>query len=29
MGKAAKEKVIQKFSVVSNTENFLSLFETK
>jgi glycosyltransferase involved in cell wall biosynthesis len=29
MGKAAREKVIQKFSVTSNTENFLSLFETK
>jgi glycosyltransferase involved in cell wall biosynthesis len=29
LGKAAREKVIQKFSVTSNTENFLSLFETK
>jgi len=29
MGKAAREKVIQKYSVASNTENFLSLFETK
>jgi glycosyltransferase involved in cell wall biosynthesis len=29
MGKAAREKVIQKYSVTSNTENFLSLFETK
>ncbi|HXA02557.1 MAG TPA: glycosyltransferase [Cytophagaceae bacterium] len=29
LGKAAREKVIQKFSVNANTENFLSLFETK
>jgi glycosyltransferase involved in cell wall biosynthesis len=28
LGKAAREKIVQKFSVHSNTENFLSLFET-
>jgi glycosyltransferase involved in cell wall biosynthesis len=29
IGKSAREKVRQNFSVTSNTENFLSLFETK